>query len=133
MADNPKPFHEAIVDVVNEFQPSAKNGFFETLVALECVTRQTAIPKNHGAIAEAFTKKYQWFNEEPTALLAHLAAEKARAEKKAAEKAAQEAQRANPTGAQVDYLFETLCPVVEAGSAAEKTSVFASGAKQSQF
>ena len=84
MADNPKPFHEAIVDEVWNLSladPCVEYGLF----ALESLTIHSVILSNHDAIAAVFNRKFSRLNMSGPhdKLFNHIAAEKARAEEHA--------------------------------------------------
>ena len=50
MTEQLKPFHESVVDAINRAHMS-------DLDALACLLKETAIPKNHDAIAVAWTQR----------------------------------------------------------------------------
>ncbi|OGZ00788.1 MAG: hypothetical protein A3B13_00390 [Candidatus Liptonbacteria bacterium RIFCSPLOWO2_01_FULL_45_15] len=90
MADNPKPFHEAIVDVINMISERDQDPG-ERLLAIASLARISIIPANHDKIEKVFRHKFRYLGIGiPQDLSAHIEAEKARAEKKAAEKTAKE-------------------------------------------
>ncbi|GEM_PF-5685580 len=99
----PKPFHEAIVDETNAVNTGARVGWAESqcwaaLSVLSEVTERSVLPKNHDAIQDSFEVAFAELGMRvPNSLIAHIAAEKARAEKKAADMSIDNVQ-SGPTG-----------------------------------